>query len=591
MLAIIVLMIIAIVLGGIAAYQLYSVTQTQNLLIQSQKNISTIAMWKTMLVSKAKAVGYNNEIVLPYGQNKTGYHTVPSWIYFNTKNPWGKDIIYCPFSSYSGGTSNGTVTTLNGSYQVEVKQDFTTAYTGTQRPYVVSSENLGYPSDILGFLISPIPTSNNNLPSCAGLTYNSSIQNYTSPSGLVETITKGDVETFANLAMLSGQPNSPIQSAGVYRNTVSNDSATDGNTLINNINYIVASNANYAYLKLEGGTHTLPNGILSSTEGDFPVRKTLIIEGDDSAVTTITSSGTSGLSLDNYDVYLKNVKLGSNFRFTAMSSKITTENVEISNFVANNSQWIVNDNTIVGSGITNTPVSLFLSSLYIAQGKTLRINETSGNRSGLEAESTTIIMDKGSNMNIYKNGALRSIQLLNSTLKLDESNININSSSSYDVDLYIDDTSKLINVLSTINLSGRATYGIYVNGTMDIAGSNIITQTGGKNAIRLSEGATANIRGLTERGTVIGNSTAANRPAVAIWDDGGAKSVSGKGGVTIYAGTDGSNATCARGNIFIYSFETVGTGSSTENDYDSISIQDVKLLASKINGSNWTCIK
>lgn len=591
MLAIIVLMIIAIVLGGIAAYQLYAVTQTQNLLIQSQKNISTIAMWKTMIISKAKAVGYNNEIVLPYGQNKTGYQTVPSWIYFNTKNPWGKDIIYCPFTSYSGGTPNSTVNMATGSYQVEVKQDFTTAYTGTQRPYVVSSENLGYPSDILGFLISPIPTANSNIPSCAGLTYNSSIQNYTSPSGLVETITKGDVETFANLAMLSGQPNSPVQSAGIYRNTVSNDSATDGNTLINNINYIVASNANYAYLKLEAGTHTLPNGILSSAEGDFPVRKTLIIEGDDSAVTTITSSGTSGLSLDNYDVYLKNVKLSSNFRLTAMSSKITTENVEISNFVANNSQWIVKDNTTVGAGVNNTPISLFLSSLYIAQDKTLRINETSGNRSSLEAESTTIVMDKGSNMNIYKNGGIRSIQLLNSTLKLDESTINISSSSSYDVDIYIDDTSKMVNSLSTVNLSGRATYGIYVTGDLSIAGSSILTQAGGTNAIRLSEGATANIRGLTERGTVIGNSTASSRPAVAIWDDGGAKTVSGKNGVTIYASTDGSNPTCARGNIFLYSFETVGTGSSTENDYDSISIQDVKLLASKINGSSWACVK
>lgn len=591
MLAIIVLMIIAIVLGGIAAYQLYAVTQTQNLLIQSQKNISTIAMWKTMLVSKAKAVGYNNEIVLPYGQNKTGYQTVPSWIYFNTKNPWGKDIIYCPFSSYSAGTPNSTVTMATGSYQVEVKQDFTTAYTGSQRPYVVSSENLGYPSDILGFLISPIPTANSNIPSCSGLTYNSSIQNYTSPSGLVETITKGDVETFANLAMLSGQPNSPVQSAGVYRNTVSNDSTTDGNTLINNINYIVASNANYAYLKLEAGTHTLPNGILSSSEGDFPVRKTLIIEGDDSSVTTITSSGTSGLSLDNYDVYLKNIKLSSNFRLTAMSSKVTTENVEISNFVANNSQWIVKDNTTVGAGVNNTPISLFLSSLYIAQDKTLRINETSGNRSSLEAESTTIIMDKGSNMNIYKNGGIRSIQLLNSTLKLDESTININSSSSYDVDFYIDDTSKMVNSLSTVNLSGRATYGIYVTGDLSIAGSSILTQAGGTNVIRLSEGATANIRGLTERGTVIGNSTASSRPAVAIWDDGGAKTVSGKNGVTIYAATDGSNPTCAKGNIFLYSFETVGTGSSTENDYNSISLQDVKLLASKINGSSWACVK
>lgn len=596
MLAIIVLMIIAIVLGGIAAYQLYAVTQTQNLLIQSQKNISTVAMWKTLIISKAKAVGYNNEIVLPYGENKTGYHTVPQWVYFNTKNPWGKDIIYCPFSSVSSGTPNGTINLAIGNYQVEVKQDFTTANSGQQRPYVVSSENLGYPTDILAFLISPIPTAVQTPVTCAGLSFNNGTQSYTSPNGLVETITKGDVETFANLSMLSGQPNSPIQSAGTFTNTVSNDSATDGNTLINNLNYIISSNVNYAYLKLGSGTHTLPNGVLNSGNDEFPIRKTLIIEGDESTVTTITSSSTSGLDLNNYDIYLKNVRFANTFRLSASNSKINTYNVDVANMDIKNTEWLVMDNTVVNSDGTLPPISTYASKLFIAPSKTLRVNETSGNNTAINAELSTIIGSTGSALNLYKAGAPNTIQLISSELKMDASTLTINSSGNYNVDLYLDDASNISLYDAVINLSGRAADGIYSNGHLSLYGSDVITMSGGNRAITLSNNASANIRG-SSRASVIGNANAGSRPSVGIFDDGGAKFVSGQSGVTIYA-----NSQCATGNLFSYSVEALTAGNSTRNSYATISASlaplnsepltnSILLLASKTNASSWDCIK
>lgn len=596
MLAIIVLMIIAIVLGGIAAYQLYAVTQTQNLLIQSQKNISTVAMWKTLIISKAKAVGYNNEIVLPYGENKTGYHTVPQWVYFNTKNPWGKDIIYCPFSSVSSGTPNGSINLATGNYQVEVKQDFTTANSGQQRPYVVSSENLGYPTDILAFLISPIPTAVQTPVTCAGLSFNNGTQSYTSPNGLVETITKGDVETFANLSMLSGQPNSPIQSAGTFTNTVSNDSTTDGNTLINNLNYIMSSNVNYAYLKLASGTHTLPNSILNSSNSEFPIRKTLIIEGDNSALTTITSSSTSGLDLNNYDIYLKNVKFDNQFRFSATNSKINTYNTELANVTMKNTEWLIMDNTIVNSDGVLYPISSYASKLFIAPSKTLRVNETSGNNTAINAELSTIVGSSGSTLNLYKAGAQNTIQLLSSELKMDSATLTINSSSNYDEDIYVDDTSNISLYNSIINLSGRSNDGIFSNGHLSLNGSDIITLTGGNKVITLSNNSSAIIRG-TSRLSVIGNSNAGSRPSIGIFDDGGAKFVSGNSGVSIYASTK-----CADGNLFAYSEESLIAGNSTRNDYTSISTSlqplnstpltnSILFLASKTNATNWNCIK
>src|SRR5690606_16587433 len=139
MLAIIILMIIAITLGGIAAYQLYGITQNQNLLIQAQKNQSTLALWKSMLVSKAIAAGENNEIVLPLGENTSNYHKVPSWVYFNTKNPWGKDIIYCPFSVTSTGTLSTNIQLSDTTtYQVRTASNFATISDGQTRDYVIA---------------------------------------------------------------------------------------------------------------------------------------------------------------------------------------------------------------------------------------------------------------------------------------------------------------------------------------------------------------------------------------------------------------------------------------------------------------------
>lgn len=596
MLAIIVLMIIAIVLGGIAAYQLYAVTQTQNLLIQSQKNISTVAMWKTLIISKAKAVGYNNEIVLPYGENKTGYHTVPQWVYFNTKNPWGKDIIYCPFSSVSSGTPNETINLATGNYQVEVKQDFTTANSGQQRPYVVSSENLGYPTDILAFLISPIPTAVQTTVTCAGLSFNNGTQSYTSPSGLVETITKGDVETFANLSMLSAKPNSPIQSTGIFTNTVSNDSTTDGNTLINNLKYIISSNINYAYLKLASGTHTLPNSILNSSNSEFPIRKTLIIEGDDSALTTITSSSTSGVDLNNYDIYLKNVKIDNKFRFFATNSKINTYNTELANVNMINTEWLVMDNTIVNSDGVLNPISSYDSKLFIAPTKTLIVNETSGNNTAINAALSTIIGSSGSTLALYKAGAKNTFQLLSSELKMDSATLTINSSSSYDEDIFVDNTSNISLYNSIINLSGRSKYGILTNGHLSIYGSDVITMSGGNVAITLSDNASANITS-SSRNSVIGNANSGSRPSVGILDTGAAKFASGDSGVSIYASTK-----CADGNLFAYSEESLTAGNSTRNNYTAIEAllkplnsvllrNSIFFLASKTNATNWNCIK
>ena len=597
MLALIVIMILVIVLGGIASYQMYMINQTQNLVIQSQKNQSSVALWKTLLISKSKAVGDTNEIVLPLGENKTGYHTLPSWIYFNTKNPWGKDFIYCPFGPITTGTLdvNIPLSTTNN-YQVRVKNNFATEFDGDQRDYVVASTYNGISDKILAFIISPIPSSTNTLPNCSDIVFDSTLNAYKVDNGLVEAITTGDIETYSNLSRLAGQ-DSGVSNGVSYINTVMADDSLDGNTLTENFNYIASSDFKYVRLKLPPNESNLDSVIFNDGNDEFAEsERTFILEGDESGTTTINSDSVSNIVFNNYRVILKDVKFESNIVPTFFNSKLSTENVQLANVILKESVWKVNgsDDVIIASNnmplATRAGLVLFKSELFIPQGKKLTVFEHNLNSFAIGAENSEINLENGE-LSIMKATNNGSIMLLNSLFTLRESILSVAASLSYESDISLDEFSKLSVNKSDINVSGRAIGSIVNKGYAVLNNSSLNTFSGGNYGIVLQSNANLVLKSNADT-TTIGSLTPANRPIIAVLDEtvDGATYIGGKGNsggsVNLYA-----TYRCVDGPAFSISQDVRGTPPfGSINNYSGIT-PEVQLFASKLNASDWNCTK
>lgn len=601
MLALMVIMILVIVLGGLASYQMFMINQTQNLVIQSQKNQSSVAMWKSLLISKAKAVGENNELVLPIGENKVDYHTVPSWLYFNTKNPWGKDFVYCPFGPISTGVLSQDVSlSLSTNYQVRTVSNFATKINGGNREYVVASSPNGIRTDILAFIISPLPSSTNTLPNCANVVFDSTLNAYKVDNGLVDVITKGDVETFANLSLLSGQNNGQNNTIN-YINTIEGDSSIEGNTLNNNFNYISASDFSYIKLNLPPSESNIDDINFNSGNDEYKDGiRTFILEGDSSGNSVINSASSSNLIFNNYRVILKNVKLKENIVPIFYNSTLITENVEISNVVLRESKWKVDgDNDIVRKSnnmpFTDTAaIILYKSELFIPAQKNLKVEEHSNNKYTIGSEKSSIILETGT-LNIEKSNNLNTIELVDSVLSLrDDSVLNVSSAASYNSDLTIDEFSKVSLMDSVIN-SGYAKYSFINKGYTVFKNSSLNTYSSNVTAgILLQSNANLVLKSSSpSKITNIGySSTPANRPKYAIADDliDGGTFIGGSGvnggSINLY-----SKDYCAAGPMFKITKETLNIAPyTTENNYASVS-QEIGLFARKLNASNFNCIK
>lgn len=603
MLALMVIMILVIVLGGLASYQIFLISQTQNLVIQSQKNQSSIALWKSLLVSKARAVGDNKEYVLPIGENKTGYHTLPSWLYFNTKNPWGKDFIYCPYGPISTGTLDKDINlTLTTTYKVRTTSNFATMVNGSYRDYVVSSDSNGITTDVLAFIISPIPSTTNTLPKCTDVEFDVSLNAFKVSDGLVDVITKSDIETFANLSRINDKEDGESSSV-TYINTVEGDISATNNTLTNNLNYIAASDFKYVKLKLPAGTNTLSSVSFNDGNDSFTEsQRVFILEGDSSGTTIINGSPDSKILFNNYKVVLKNLKLSENIMPLFNYSNLKTENVELSNVHLENSEWLVfgsNDKIMPSENKLFTesyPLYMHKSTLNIGDGKKLTINEHTLNKNTLDASLSQILISRGE-LTINKNNNKNGIVLTDSVIKSDDSNININTTVNNDSDILVDEFSKILAIDSSFNVSGRAVGSIVNRGSIVFKGSSLITNSSGNYGIVGQRNSSLILKTYAEgKDIVIGNTVSAKRPQVAILDYGSIDSFDGAG----YFGGSPSVKTikiyslgsCAYGPAFIISGETLGTVMpvSTRNDYTSLP-PEVQLLASKLNASNWECIK
>lgn len=599
MIAIIIIMILVITLGGVASYQIFTINQTQNLVIQSQKNQSSMVLWKNLLISKARAVGDSNEIVLPYGDDKVTFLGLPNWIYFNTKNAWGKEFVYCPFSPVSTGVLDTNVPLdASTNYQVRLKNDFTTKVDGAARDYVVASTYNGISEQIIAYILSPIPSATGESPKCTDVVFDSVLNVYKTDNALVEVITKGDVETYTNLSVLSSEDNG--NSNGVtYINNIEGDTSVDGNTLNNNLSYIASSDFKYVYLKLPSLTSSIDSIDFNQGEDEFSEdQRTFILEGDMDGSTVITSAAVAVLSFNNYKVILKNIKLDNNISPIFYSSKLSTKNVSLANVILKDSEWKVkgtNDIVLASNNSSISPssaITMVNSNLYIDSGKKLTVNEHSLNDYTIGLDNSKFFIE-GGNLVVNKASSNNSIVLFNSLLQIKDSTLNVNSSSSYASDIFVDDFSKLFSTNSLIEVSGKASNSITSKGKTIFLDTILNTLTSGNMGIVSESNGSLILKANVNNITRIGSST--NKFMYAVVDNGGTY-FGGQGDIATGGDTNGKvslygSSGCAYGYSFAISQETNSVSPfGSINDSTIVGIAPEALLfAKKLNASDWAC--
>jgi hypothetical protein len=616
------------VAGG---YYFYTLIYSQNMQLKAQKNDLLLQNIKNNLIVRAKPLGDNGEFALPYGENlSSGFHTLPSWVSMERKNPWGNYIVYCPMGYDSSGTLSSTVNlNISESYSVEVVNDFRTKYDGQNRSYVISSRfvdingdsslekapdfnNDGVPDGILGFLISHYPNSNNVVPDCKDINYLSNEEVFTATGGTVEVIFSNEAESYNKINAAS----SNFEETG-YTFNIDN---INSNTLNNNLNYYQSfSDKRKVYFYLGNNQYSYDS---ISFQNDDKFEKEIIFMGvmDDPGTpeiekSIVTSSSTSStMSFDGYNVTLQNVTFDTNTRLQISNGNLYTEGeTSLSNPYLENGEWLVKDQTsVLASSLNNVSdilngsvSSVFLknSKLLIDDNNQLVINLDGSDDWGLYGFGSQLIMEgDGSTNNLLINHNGHSgnygIVFYQSEIYMRDANIYLNSSTTQVMGVYLDGDSKYNAFNGRLSLSGREQAGVYLRGSLEAIGHDLRNRnyvSGNAPVIDLRGGSKLILR----NNAIVGNDTISERAYTGIIDNGAAfigGNTTGSDTVQVYARNKcWQGPTTLEPRIFAATQSTTGLISDIGENGSTTLVKNTNDPNYEIyklsNNSNWNCNK
>ena len=631
MISLIVILTLALTTMVAGGYYFYTLIYSQNMQLKAQKNDLFLQKTKNNIIVSAKPLGDNSEYAIPYGDNAaTNYHTIPSWVSMERKNPWGNYLVYCPLGYKSTGTMTNSVNlNISESYNVGVINDFRTEINGQTRDFVISSQYIdinndstlenapdfnsdGVPDDILGFLISPYPNKNNVVPDCKDISYLSSEEVFSVTGGTVVALFENEIDSYNKINTAS----TSLEESG-YTFNIDN---INNNTLNNNLTYYQSfSDKRKVYFYLGNGTYSF-NSIDFVNDDKYEKEVIFIGVEDDPGTTEVersvvnSSSTSSTMKFDGYNVTLKNVTFDTNTRLQISNGNLYTENeTSLSNPYLENGEWFVKDQTTVlasslnnVSDILNGSVSsVFLknSKLLIDDNNQLTINLDNSDDWGLYGFGSQLIMEgNGSTNNLLINHNGHSgnygIVFYQSEIYIRDANIYFNSSTSQVMGIYLDGDWKYNAFNGRLNLSGREQVGVYLRGSLeaidhDLRNRNYISGTAP--IVDLRDGAKLILRS----GSSVGNDTVSERPSIGIIDNGGAfigGNTTGSETVQVYARDKcWQGPTTSEPRIFSATHSNaelvsdIGENGSTtlvKNTNDSN--YDIYKLS---NNSNWNCNK
>lgn len=554
MISLIVILTLALTTMVAGGYYFYTLIYSQNMQLKAQKNDLFLQKTKNNIIVAAKPLGDNGEYAIPYGDNAaTSYHTIPSWVSMERKNPWGNYLIYCPFGYKSTGTMTDSISlNVSESYNVGVINDFRTEVNGQRRDFVVSSQYIdingdatlenapdfnsdGIPDDILGFLISPYPNKNNVVPDCKDISYLSSEEVFSATGGTVVTLFENEIDSYNKINTVS----TSLEESG-YTFNIDN---INNNTLNNNLTYYQSfSDKRKVYFYLGDGSYSFDS--IDFLNNDKYEKEVIFIGVEDDPETTeversiVNSVSTSStMKFDGYNITLQNVTFDSDTRLQVSNGNLYTEGeTSLSNPYLENGKWFVKgQTTVLASSLNNVSdilngsvSSVFLknSKLLIDDNNQLIINLDSSDDWGLYGFGSQLIMEgNGSTNNLLINHNGHSgnygIVFYQSEIYMRDANVFLNSSTSQVMGVYLDGDSKYNAFNGRLNLSGREQVGVYLRGSLeaidhDLRNRNYISGTAP--IVDLRDGAKLILR----NGASIGNDTISERPSVGIIDNGGA---------------------------------------------------------------------
>lgn len=564
MLATIAMLILIMSLAVSVSYNIMNLNKSNTDLINSQRNVLFLESWKTKIINNAKAIGENGEYLLPLGENRVGYHTVPSWIEGSSYNPYGREIIYCPYGSVNTGTLSTNINlTTSSTYSVRTINNFTTVVNGSSRNYVTASNTPTHP--VIGFLISPLNHSSLN-PNCNEISYNTENQVYTVSNGIVREITQNDLKVFNQTKNLTHN------NLVYFENTIEGDSSTLGNTLKANLEFIINSNIPKAKLIIPAGTHRISDLDLYSvnySENNFEI----ILQGAGSNNTIIESESTSSeITINNYNIDFRNIEIKNDIQVTVNDSKARFKDSNVSNLVSNNSK-LEFDNTVLKMGDLNNEGIYLYNTEFKFRNSSSTIEQHATNTAAINSIKSVIIVEGVSmNINNYSTG---NVVYLDSSELINYGTININTSTNHSSNIFITEDSYFKNEGSITLLSGNSNFGIINYGRLSFNNSAIRNNTSGNNTLILLE--TGSILTL-KNNSQVSQVSSITRPSNAIIDN-GARFINGTPS-TVYA-----NNSCWSGDIFS---ETHATPSSIgRNGSNSSTTNNIFRM---FNRSNWNCI-
>ena len=202
MLAIIVLLVLAIVVAGVAAWNLFAVTTATQAAMTSQQFVDDLFNVKRMLLASSTIYTEQVEVepdvfesfkraALPAGQALGEYNTLPA-TFLKPRNPYGKAYVYCPFGavqapSYGSSIKAGPSSIYDANTAMLTKN-------GRNSTYVMSTQANQFTSrGVLGLVISPYPQSTGSVR-CGDVSFDESIQQFTVAGGRVLTISSIEIE-------------------------------------------------------------------------------------------------------------------------------------------------------------------------------------------------------------------------------------------------------------------------------------------------------------------------------------------------------------------------------------------------------------
>lgn len=517
---------------------------------QDRRNLTNI---RNNLI--ANIIDINGIKYVPYGDNSSDYHTLPSWINIERNNVFGIPYIYCPYSSLLIGSSTNNVK-LNSSqnYNVSVMNNIITK----NRDYVERS-SAPISENILAVIISKHDLSVN--VNCNNITNTNGV--FTAPKSLVSVIYY-DTVLFSDIKKAE-------------YNQINTD--TDNKFMSELLQWSAYLPYKSTMELASSQTFNVAGGSIFNNSNIEKINLNIKTNLSDKAIIT-SSAGNQFIEFRNVDMYIENIIFSNNLKLRFINSNVKIKNSILSSLYLENSN-IIFENTNIN------PSNSLIGNLIDAVNSKIEI-KGNANFNNLKQTSALYLL----NSEFFSSNNVINFSIIGSNVEVIQS---INSKISLnDQNIYITGSPKIISfiandMLSDLNLRGvnlsinNTVSGLFLSGRNSISFSNITFGVNPDFGIILNDGSVLSLNNST-----IG--TNLTRPNIGLRDQGGIY-INGSNN-TIFA------ANCKSGKLFqnlievVFNDSTAQTANISTGEITSVEVNKTVSfdLAENISNFNPNCI-